>query len=93
MSQLVGHTSQLQTPAGTKAPIVAKGTAASCHRPIDIRAGKTTIQAHLLHPSAKTLPQKNALAKVGKTIPPPKWDFYWGFWGMHRQFDSQMVTA
>jgi hypothetical protein len=93
MSQLVGHTPQFQTPTWAEATVVAKSTASSGHRPINIRAGKTTIKAHLLNPPAKTLPQKNALAKVGKAIPPPKWDFCWGLRGLHRQFDSRMVTA
>ena len=61
---LAKNTRAWQPPAGTETTVVAKRAAARRDRTVHIGAGKSGIDAHLLHPSPKTLPEEEVTRVV-----------------------------
>ena len=63
---LAKNTRARQPAAGTEAAVVTKSAATGRYRTVYIGAGKTGIDADLLHPSAKTLLEKEITRVIGK---------------------------
>src|SRR6478752_6796323 len=63
---LAKNTRPRQPAARTETAVVTKRAAARCHRPVHIRASKSGIDADLLYPSAKTLPEEEVARVIGE---------------------------